>query len=402
MTTWLVDRNWGTELAEGRRLHGAALRIVCPFIKTRPIVELLGATPPQPFEVLTRFNLADFGSGVSDVAALRAILDAGGCVRGVRGLHAKVFLFGDARAAVTSANLTSRGLKRNHEFGCVSEDGSFIEACRAYFDRLWKAAAGSDLSAAQLDEWDAQVTAFLASGGRPELEAGLPDHGAVVDADPLMPTVTRGWPAESGRAFVKFFGRSDDRLPWTFDAFEEVRRAGCHWACTYPEGKRPRQVADGDTLFTARLVKDPNDTLIFGRAIGMAHVEGRDDATTAEIDARPWKAQWPHYIRVHHGEFVAGPLAHGVRLSELMDALGADAFASTQENERRGAGNLNPRASVRQQAAVRLASGGTAWVTERLEYAFDIHGCARGATRRVGLAYLRYFGGMSQAEGTLR
>jgi len=332
-------------------------------------------TRPQPFEVLTRFNLADFGSGVSDVAALRAILEAGGCVRGVRGLHAKVFLFGDARAAVTSANLTSRGLKGNHEFGCVSEDSPFINACRAYFDRLWQAAAGSDLTAAQLDEWNAQVTAFLTSGGRPEREAGLPDHGMVVDLDRLTPTVTRGWPAESGQAFVKFFGRSNDRLPWTFQAFEEVRRAGCHWACTYPKGKRPRQVADGDTLFTARLVKDPDDMLIFGRAIGMAHVEGRDDATTAEIHARPWKAQWPHYIRVHHGQFVAGPLAHGVRLSELMDALGANAFASTQRNQRRGMGNLNPRASVRQKPAVRLTSEAAAWLTERLEHAFDIHGC---------------------------
>src|SRR5687768_2709100 len=94
MTTWLVDRNWGAELAEGRRHHGAALRIICPFIKLQPIVELLGDTRPEPFQFLTRFNLADFGSGVSDVAALREILAAGGSVRGVRGLHAKVFLFG--------------------------------------------------------------------------------------------------------------------------------------------------------------------------------------------------------------------------------------------------------------------------------------------------------------------
>jgi hypothetical protein len=164
-------------------------------------------------------------------------------------------------------------------------------------------------------------------------------------------------------------------LPWTFEAFEEVRSAGCHWACTYPLGRRPRQVVDGDTLFTARLVRDPNETLIFGRAIGMAHVEGRDDATAAEINARPWKAQWPHYIRVHHGEFVAGPLANGVPLSELMDALDSDAFATTQRNRRLGAGNVNPRASVRRAAAVKLTSEGAAWLTERLENAFNVHGC---------------------------
>jgi hypothetical protein len=375
MTTWLVDQNWGTELAEGRRLHGAALRIVCPFIKVRPIVELIGETRPQLLEVVTRFNLADFGRGVSDVAALRAILDAGGHVRGVRGLHAKLFLFGDARAAVTSANLTSRGLATNHEFGCVSEDGPFIAACRSYFNRLWKAAAGSDLTAAQLDEWDAAVVAFLASGGRRELEARLPDHGVVADAGLATRPVMPGWPAESRQAFVKFFGEGGSRVPWTFDTFEEVRRAGCHWACTYPSGRRPRQVADGDTLFTAQLVKAPHDTLVFGRAIGMAHVAGKDDATTAEIQARPWKARWPHYVRVHHAAFVAGPLAHGVRLSEVMDALGTNAFASTERNQRQGRGNLNPRAAVRQQAAVRLTGSAAAWLSERLERAFDTHGC---------------------------
>lgn len=373
MTTWLVDRNWGTELKDGCRRHGTALRIICPFIKVRPVVELLRTSQPSQLEVITRFNLGDFGSGVSDLRALRVILEAGGRVRGVRGLHAKVFLFGNARAAVTSANLTSRGLEGNHEFGCVSEDNQFVDAARRYFDRLWEA-AGMDLTANELDTWEAEVTAFLALGGRPDHEARLPDNGVAVDLAPLTPPVVDGWPAESGQAFVKFFGRSDDRLPWAFPAFEEVRRAGCHWACTYPRGKRPRQVADGDTLFTARLVKDPDDVLIFGRAIGMAHVEGRDDATAAEIDARPWKTEWPHYIRVHHGQFIAGPLAHGIRLGKLMDELGVDAFTSTQRNLRRGVGNLNPRASVRQKPAIRLTSEAAAWVTQRLEHAFDIYG----------------------------
>ena len=374
MATRLVDRNWGIELAEARRLSGGALRVICPFIKTQPLVGLLGAVAPRPLEVLTRFSLEDFGRGVSDIKALRAILDAGGQVRGVRGLHAKVFLFGESRAALTSANLTSRGLEQNHEFGCFSEEPDFVKACREYFDRLWNAAAGSELTLALLNEWDAQVSAFLASGGRPEFAAGLPDYGAAVDADPLPRIATPGWPAESRQAFVKFFGEGNNRLRWTFDVFEEIRRGGCHWAYTYPKGRRPRQVEDGDTLFAGRLVNEPHDTLIFGRAFGLAHIAGEDDATEAEIAQRPWKARWPHYIRVHHAEFVAGPLANGVRLSDLMDALEADAFASTQRNRLLGTGNINPRLAVRQHPAVRLTNEGASWLTERLERAFDLHG----------------------------
>lgn len=370
--TRLVDRDWGSELLVARDRHRDSLLIVCPFIKAEPILELLGDVRPTALKVITRFNLADFGRGVSDIRALRTVLGANGRARGVRGLHAKVFLFGDTCAAVTSANLTSRGLRTNEEFGCISDDGAFVSACHAYFDRLWHS-AGADVLAEQLDEWDEEVNAFLGAGGRPERELHLPDYGASVGFDTVVGPPA-GWPAESRRAFVKFFGRSGDRRPWGFSTLDEVERAGCHWACTYPRGKRPRQVGDGDSIFMARLVKHPNDMLVFGRGIGMAHVDGADDATLEEVVARPWKDRWPHYIRVHDAEFVAGSLANGVPLSELMNALGSEAYASTHRNRIQGERNLDPRRALRQQAAVELTDHAALWLNERLDLAFEIHG----------------------------
>jgi phosphatidylserine/phosphatidylglycerophosphate/cardiolipin synthase-like enzyme len=66
-------------------------------------------------QAITWFNLADFAKGVSDIDALRMLLDAGASVRGIRNLHAKVYLFGVSRAIITSANLTAAALDRNHE-----------------------------------------------------------------------------------------------------------------------------------------------------------------------------------------------------------------------------------------------------------------------------------------------
>ena len=83
-----------------------------------------------------------------------------------------------------------------------------------------------------------------------------------------------------------------------------------------------------------------------------------DDATPADIEKRPWKGKWPHYIRVHGTEFIAGTMGDGVSLNELMDALQADAFASTQRNVARGEGNGNPRREYRQQASVELSERG--------------------------------------------
>ena len=96
-----------------------------------------------------------------------------------------------------------------------------------------------------------------------------------------------------------------------------------------PANRRPRSVKDGSLIYFGRLVRDPHDIRVFGRAIGMAHVPGRDDATQTDILLRPWKETWSRYIRVHDAEFVSGTMENGVSLNELMNVLGKDSFAST-------------------------------------------------------------------------
>ena len=70
-------------------------------------------------------------------------------------------------------------------------------------------------------------------------------------------------------------------------------------------------------------------------------------APPEDIARRRWKEKWPRYIRVHHAEFVAGTMANGISLNELMDTLGSDSFASTQRNATRGTGNTDPRRAYR-------------------------------------------------------
>lgn len=77
---------------------------------------------------------------------------------------------------------------------------------------------------------------------------------------------------------------------------------------------------------------------------------------------------------MHDAEFVAGTMANGVSLNELMETLGAESFASTQRNARRGEGNTDPRRAYLQQPAVELSHEGLAWLSERLETAFEAHG----------------------------
>ena len=123
-----------------------------------------------------------------------------------------------------------------------------------------------------------------------------------------------------------------------------------------------------------RLVGKPADVLIYGQAIGMQHKPGRDDATPTDLQLRPWKSNFPHYVRVHHAEFLSGSLSNGISLNRLMKELKSDSFTSTQRNAAHGFGNTNPRNAYRQQASVELTSQAAVWLNQRFETACRKHG----------------------------
>jgi len=373
MTIRLVDTGWETELTDALRTDAGEFRVICPFIKEDALRRLLSCHPTN-IRVITRFNLADFAERVSDIAALRMLLDSDARIRGIRNLHAKLYLFGSRRAIITSANLTKSALDSNHELGLVAEDAAIIAACRAYFDDLW-CRGGDDLMPEQVDAWDQQVIRHWALGGRPGDHRNLGDFGVDAGiADLPFVRVPTAIADVSQQAFVKFLGTSKDRIALSRPTIEEIKREGCHWAVTYPASRRPRNVQDGDIVFIARLTRDPIDIRIFGRAVGMKHQPDRDYATPAELERRRWKQDWSNYVRVHHAEFVAGTMENGVSLNELMDTLKEDSFASTQRNATRGEGNTNPRKAYMRQPSVILSAAGMSWLNGRLQTTFDTHG----------------------------
>lgn len=177
--------------------------------------------------------------------------------------------------------------------------------------------------------------------------------------------------------FVKFFGQGSNRSARDRSVLDAVKTSGSHRICTYPRGRRPRVVRDGDVMFMGHLVSGPNDIKVYGRAVARAYEEGRDDADAEDIARRPWLERWPHFIRVRELEFVDGMLGDCVSLGELMDELGAYAFGPTAENADRGVGNVDPRQSIRQAAAIRLSEAGLSWLEEELESVFTKVGRVR-------------------------
>ena len=96
---------------ELKRLLGKTqkqLMIISPFV-TGVAVDILRPAAEGgrvACKLITRLNLNDFRSGVSDLGALKQLVEMGVEVRTLKRLHAKVYVFDDREAVVTSANFT--------------------------------------------------------------------------------------------------------------------------------------------------------------------------------------------------------------------------------------------------------------------------------------------------------
>lgn len=274
---------------------------------------------------------------------------------------------------------------RNHEFGFISSHEDVASRCHFYFDRLWDA-AGADLTEKTIDRWELLLRNAVAGGAKPSSGSVLPDEGAIVAlpslVPPVVPVVRSGpLPAESNsplfdeaeQAFVKFLGTAGDRWPVTTPILEVIGDSDCHRVCAYPKKRRPNSVRTGAVMFLARLVDD-GGIIIFGRAVAIRHVRGKDEATPQDIAHLPWMATWSNFVRVHHAEFLPGTLEQGIRLSDLMETLGTDSFATTQERAAKGEKGILPQRAYGQQPSVRLSREGLDWLNDRLERTFQRHG----------------------------
>jgi hypothetical protein len=195
MTIRLVHKDWSKEFVEALRMDSSQLLIVSPFIQAGAL--------DQP---------------------------AGALVRGVKKLHAKLYIFGESRAILTSANLTETALDKNHELGFVVEDKELLASCRFYFKGLWDRA--KPLSPDWIKAWDEAVRKH-ASRVQPHLETlgKLPDYGAHVE---IVANAKQALARKQGR------GRVTQRWKTLKDAFAyfgAVKKYRWSWSGRSEDGK---------------------------------------------------------------------------------------------------------------------------------------------------------------------
>lgn len=327
------------------------LRIISPFVKHQILKEINSQFDFNHFELITRFNLQDFAMKVSSLNGLKFSVERGAQVFGIKGLHSKIYLFDKRAAIITSANLTTGGLQKNYECGIFLTDNNIIQELHNYFNQL-KITANS-LTVSQCDDWATTLNGVEIYKGNVNT---LPDYGASLSKFD-----------KTKNYYVKFFGTSRSRVNLDFLVKEEINRALCHYACCFPQKKRPRQINDGDIVFMARMTENPNDYAIFGKAIAMRHIESRDYASEEEIEERTWKKDWPIYLRVINPTFIDGTMTDCIFLSSLISKFDYDSFPSTRARFDNGEKNIMPTKSLMRKAYVKLTHNSAEW----LEQEFD-------------------------------
>jgi len=370
MTFRIVDKNWHEIFEDLSGLAQKRALIISPFLGEKALKDLLG-DKPEEVKVITRFNLNELLLRVSDVKALEYLLQIGAEVKGVRNLHSKVYILGTSKAIVTSANLTRAGLYRNTECGVESQDSDFVKAAEAYFGSLWSK-TGSILSTSKLVEWKRLISKAKRSDAGFN-KGSLGDFGADLGFDEDYKAIQDNPPVgiQPKQWFVKLFGTSRDRESNETLVIDEVIGSDSHRVLSYPTNKRPRSVMEGDLMFIGRMLKNPDDIMIYGRVRGLKHDPRIDNATPEDIKLRKWKKEWSRYIRVYQTEFVNGTLGDCISLYKLMDELGPNIFVTTQSNAKRGKGNINPKHAYRSQAAVRLTQKAARILNDRLDEVFS-------------------------------
>lgn len=106
-----------------------SIRLCAPYVKLDVVEDILKHKGDKvKISLITNVNLMNFCKKISDVEALQSLLSTGNKVYTNSKLHAKYYIFDNQYTIITSANLTSSGLKSNYEYGVVLSDLDIVRA----------------------------------------------------------------------------------------------------------------------------------------------------------------------------------------------------------------------------------------------------------------------------------
>ena len=169
-------------IAERARACSARMLVGSPYVNNA-IIDLTGIVSKDVTRTLvTRTDLRDFAVGASNLDTLCALVKDGVAVHSLSDLHAKMYVFDDSSALVTSANATVSGMRRNLECGLGTQDTRFVKALAcSLMSGLGTGVSPQELNLKELEELYAPLEAIKVSMPKmPRTSVRTPDEFAEV------------------------------------------------------------------------------------------------------------------------------------------------------------------------------------------------------------------------------
>lgn len=360
-----IQENWLNIFKEN--LSGVNnLKLISPFVSDNMVNHLLQKFKGDKIQVITRFNLNDFRSGVSSLKAIEKLLINGVEIKGIQNLHTKMYLFDSKSVIITSANFTSGGFFNNREFGIITDESQVINSAKSYFNELWQIDQNL-LKLSVLKDWEIAIKESYKNYTFSELP-NLRDFGSSYTKNVI----------KGRRYFIKFFGLGNDRAEMKTLVEDNIRYGIAHYAISFSKAKndrRPTRYRDGDIVFMAQLSKhNQNDYSIFARGTTVKQDRERDVAGLDDFNHVSWTKDWPILVRVKDVQFINGTYADCPRMNNLIFDLDYECFESTLNNYKKNSGNTSPHYALMQKSDVRLSEAGALWMEEKFEKAINKKG----------------------------
>ncbi len=101
--------------------------LCAPYVKEDTVIKILSNKKENTkLSLITVCYTGNFQSGASDVNAIKLLLENNVKVYNYQQLHAKIYIFDNKQAIITSSNLTPSGLVKNYEYGCLINKDSVV------------------------------------------------------------------------------------------------------------------------------------------------------------------------------------------------------------------------------------------------------------------------------------
>ena len=122
VTTPTID--W---LGEYAQACSSRMLICSPYVNNGIIGLTNQASESVSRTLVTKTDLRDFAIGASNLDTLCTLAREGVAIRSLNNLHAKIYIFDESAALITSANATISGLNHNIECGIGTDDRAVVK-----------------------------------------------------------------------------------------------------------------------------------------------------------------------------------------------------------------------------------------------------------------------------------